>query len=98
MAAETMSDKRSAGARPASASRYRRSAERSRSGCQSVIGCGTVRVQSRVVPTPRQQAGGLNEASRLLPEGLRLLDERTREVDELIRGAKERAREIVLDA
>jgi LysM repeat protein len=44
--------------------------------------------------SPREQGGGLAEASRLLQEGLRLLDERRREVDALLEGARERALDI----
>ena len=40
---------------------------------------------------PREQAGGLAEASRLLQEGLQLLAEREREVDRLLEDARERA-------
>jgi hypothetical protein len=40
---------------------------------------------------PREQAGGLAEASQLLQEGLRLLDERQQEVDRLLEDARERA-------
>jgi hypothetical protein len=41
--------------------------------------------------TPREQAGGLAEASRLLQEGLQLLDERQQEVDRLLEDARERS-------
>ena len=50
------------------------------------------------MPTPREQGGGLVEASRLLQEGLQLLDERSREVDVLVRRAEERARRITSQA
>jgi hypothetical protein len=40
---------------------------------------------------PRDQAGGLAEASRLLQEGLQLLDERQQEVDRLLEDAREQA-------
>jgi vacuolar-type H+-ATPase subunit H len=40
---------------------------------------------------PREQAGGLAEASRLLQEGLQLLAEREREVNQLLEDARERA-------
>jgi len=40
---------------------------------------------------PREQAGGLAEASRLLQEGLQLLAEREREVDRLLEDARQRA-------
>lgn len=40
---------------------------------------------------PREQAGGLAEASRLLQEGLQLLAEREREVDQILADARERA-------
>lgn len=41
--------------------------------------------------TPREQGGGLAEASRLLQEGLQLLEERRREVDAVLEEARERA-------
>ena len=41
--------------------------------------------------TPREQGGGLAEASRLLQQGLQLLEERRREVDAVLEEARERA-------
>src|SRR5690349_18153669 len=108
IAAATMGPMRSGAASPASASKYRRSAARRRSASHSCsikrsrrVLAGRVQkpdLQSPLVPTPRDGPGGLNEASRLLQEGLQLLDARTREVEVLVREAKERAREIVLNA
>lgn len=50
------------------------------------------------MPTPREQAGGLAEASRLLQEGLQLLEQRRREVDALLEDARERALNIHAEA
>ena len=50
------------------------------------------------MPTPREQAGGLAEASRLLQEGLQLLEQRRREVDAILEEARERALNIRAEA
>jgi LysM repeat protein/vacuolar-type H+-ATPase subunit H len=47
---------------------------------------------------PREQGGGLAEASRLLQEGLQLLAERQREVDAILEDARERALDIKTEA
>lgn len=50
------------------------------------------------MPTQREQAGGLAEASRLLQEGLQLLEQRRREVDAILEDARERALNIRAEA